>query len=163
MPAYVNVGGTWRPTVQYVNVGGTWRDAPQQYVNVGGTWRPLYTFSWNVGAWGDCVNGSQSRSVTCTRSDGHVYGDNVCTSFGAGAKPAVTQSCTSCQYDGINYYWSVSNGISYFDSVLRIKWAGVQVADYDCGSQNCANSITSYAGYTRGAFVRDYKQYQVCK
>lgn len=163
MPAYVNVGGTWRPTVQYVNVGGTWRDAPQQYVNVGGTWRPLYTFSWNVGAWGDCVNGSQSRSVTCTRSDGHVYGDNVCTSFGAGAKPAVTQSCTSCQYDGINYYWIVSNGISYFDSVLRIKWAGVQVADYDCGSQNCANSITSYADYTRGAFVRDYKQYQVCK
>ena len=163
MPAYVNVGGTWRPTVQYVNVGGTWRDAPQQYVNVGGTWGPLYTFSWNVGAWGDCVNGSQSRSVTCTRSDGHVYGDNVCTSFGAGAKPAVTQSCTSCQYDGINYYWIVSNGISYFDSVLRIKWAGVQVADYDCGSQNCANSITSYAGYTRGAFVRDYKQYQVCK
>lgn len=162
MPQYVNVGGTWRAVRQYAKVGGTWREVPQIYVNAGGTWRSLYTFGWATGAWGACVNGSQSRSVTCARSDGHVYGDNVCTSFGAGAKPATTQSCISCQYDGTNYYWIVSNGMNNYSSVLRIKWAGAQIADYDCGSRDCADSITSYAGYTRGAFVRDYKQYQVC-
>ena len=58
------------------------------------------TYSWNTGAWGlcparsypNCTNGAQTqtRTVSCMRSDGVVVADTFCT----GAKPTTSQSCS---------------------------------------------------------------------
>ena len=107
MPAHVRVSGTWRKTLASVCVAGAWRSAPQIYVKIGGVWRALYSYSWSLGAWGDCSascgGGSQTRSVTCARNDGVTVDDAVCLKL-VGAKPATsqpcnTQSCISCKYD----------------------------------------------------------------
>ena len=42
-----------------------------------------YTWTWQTGAWGPCVNGSQTRTVTCV--------GGTCD---PATKPAETQSCT---------------------------------------------------------------------
>ena len=49
------------------------------------------THSWQTGSWGACSSScSQSRSVTCRRSDGTTVSDSFCS----GTKPTVRQTCT---------------------------------------------------------------------
>jgi len=59
----------------------------------------VYTHAWNSGTWGTCAanfmnncstTGTQTRSVTCRRSDGVTMSDSYCR----GAKPIASQSCT---------------------------------------------------------------------
>ena len=59
-----------------------------------------YTYSWSSGSWGSCqsVNyancdprGTQSRTVSCKRSDGVTVASTFCT----GTKPATSQSCSA--------------------------------------------------------------------
>jgi len=51
------------------------------------------SYSANIGGWGSCStscgNGTQSRSVSCTRSDGATVGNSYCGS------PATTQGCSA--------------------------------------------------------------------
>lgn len=63
-----------------------------------------YTYAWTTSSWGFCQaypycnpQGTQSRTVSCRRSDGMTVADSFCT----GTKPATSQSCaayvgTSC-------------------------------------------------------------------
>ncbi|MES2966446.1 MAG: thrombospondin type-1 domain-containing protein [Patescibacteria group bacterium] len=60
----------------------------------------VYTYAWSIGTWGSCGPtslfntcssvGTQSRTVTCRRSDGITMSDSFCT----GTKPTASQSCT---------------------------------------------------------------------
>ncbi len=58
---------------------------------------PSYTYSYVVGAWSACsatacaTQGTQIRSVTCTRNDGVAVTDSYCT----GTKPATSQPCSA--------------------------------------------------------------------
>ena len=64
-----------------------------------------YTYAWTTSSWGSCQAypycepvGTQSRAVSCRRSDGMTVADSFCT----GTKPATSQSCaayvgTSCK------------------------------------------------------------------
>jgi subtilase family serine protease len=82
---------------------------------------PTCTYSWNVGSFGSCSMGCntpaapaiQTRSVTCRSSctssgstTTSTVADSYCT--GAGAKPALTQSCSnglrSCYADWVTEY-----------------------------------------------------------
>lgn len=100
MPAQVKVSGTWRNALASVRAAGAWRQVPQMYVKVDGAWRALWTYWWNVGGWGGCSascgGGIQYRSATCHRSgDNRQFADAICARFGAGAKPATSQSCNT--------------------------------------------------------------------
>ena len=99
MPLHTNVGGTWK-TVKYayVNVNGTWKTCMNVWTNVSGTWKKLWTYSYTTGSWGacskNCGTGTQTRTVTCTRSDGVTFADAYCTAYGL-TKPATSQNCNT--------------------------------------------------------------------
>jgi hypothetical protein len=66
------------------------------------------TYSANIGGWGTCSNscgsGTQSRSVSCQRSDGATVANSNCGS------PATSQSCTGssgCAPPPIGYYVTI--------------------------------------------------------
>ena len=53
-----------------------------------------YTYGWSSGTWGACstvcgYGGTQTRTVTCSRSDGVTAPDSSCT----GTKPTTSQTC----------------------------------------------------------------------
>ena len=52
--------------------------------------QPVYTYSWYSGAWGECINGKQTRSVSCKRNDNVHMSYYYC----AGAeKPDTSKDC----------------------------------------------------------------------
>jgi len=53
---------------------------------------PSVTYSWMVGPWSACLNGTQARSVTCQNNLGNSVADSYCVST---VKPAMTQSCST--------------------------------------------------------------------
>ena len=62
---------------------------------------PSYTYSWSVGGWNVCyvaescsTAGTQSRSVSCKRSDGSDVPDYMCS----GNKPSTNQSCVGSRH-----------------------------------------------------------------
>lgn len=101
------------------------------------------SYNWQSGAWSawssTCsASATQTRTVTCQRSDGTTVADASCS--GAGAKPATSQS--SAQYGGCTYSWQAS-GWSAWDSTCsgsatqtRSVWCqrsdGTTVADASC-------------------------------
>lgn len=172
MSLYVPVNGVWKNTVPYVPVAGAWRQVPQIYVPVNGAWKALYTYHWQVGSWGGCSvacgGGTQTRSVVCRRTqDNTRFANNVCTSFGAGAKPITsqpcnTQSCVSCRY-------SSTAPVSYFlcsPKDTRVFVDGNVVCQ--AASQDCPNSTVCapwYAGtffFCRTAIGVQLCRYEVC-
>jgi hypothetical protein len=89
------------------------------------------TYSWQIGAWGQCTNGTQTRSVYCRSSQGQNATDQMCINNGAGQKPAMSQGCSTggtvlppapaCSitatydYGGAGYAqlrWTTSNALS---------------------------------------------------
>jgi len=64
-----------------------------------------YTYAWTTGSWGSCTGscgtnkGTQSRSVSCNRSDNTKVSDSYCT----GTKPSTSQACTAnlCSTSGV--------------------------------------------------------------
>ena len=73
-----------------------------------------YTYSWQIGAWGNCSvtacgqNGTQTRSVICVRNDGATMtgaNESLC-----GTKPAASQSCSTQSCDPTyTYSWQLGN------------------------------------------------------
>lgn len=127
------------------------------YVPVNGTWRAVYGYYWEVGGWGGCSvacgGGVQYRSVLCKRvQDGVHWGDNVCTGFGAGAKPATSQPCNthacwSCQYirniTGVFAHdWHSGGNDTWW------TWVNINGPEY-CRRRGLVDP-TPCMGYTRG-------------
>ncbi len=57
-----------------------------------------YTYAWQTSTWGSCraisecsSSGTQTRTVTCRRSDGATVAGSFCTA----TKPATTQTCSA--------------------------------------------------------------------
>lgn len=83
MPAFVNVGGTNKSVGKsFVKVTTNWRPVYNIFVKVGDVWKPVYSYAWETGPWSACSapcgGGTQTRTVTCKRSDGQVMEDIYC-------------------------------------------------------------------------------------
>jgi hypothetical protein len=116
-----------------------------------------YTYSWQIGNWSSCnattcgASGTQTRTVTCKRSDGQTVADSFC-----GTKPATSQSCTgACTYTWAYGNWgpcSVTCGYgTQYRSVYCRNNAGQTVADSFCpAASRPAGSQSCYAGVPCG-------------
>jgi Thrombospondin type 1 domain len=110
------------------------------------------TFAWQEADWGTpvaaCGPSTQSRSVTCLRSDGATVADASCT--GVGAKPATSQAAAS--YATCNYSWAQGSwatpaacgATTSTRSVSCLRSDGTTVADASCASVG-AKPATSQA------------------
>jgi hypothetical protein len=124
-------------------------------------------YSWNAGGWGawstTCGQASQSRTVTCRRSDGATVADASCA--GAGTKPDSSQS--AYQVSGCGYSWQTGSygaaaAACGSSSQSRSVWCqrsdGTTVSDSYCGSGKPATSqsTTDYSacgyGWTYGGW-----------
>ena len=85
MPVSVYIGENWKKTNGYVKVTDTWREIAIPWVNIGGVWKAMYTYSWSTGSWSacsvSCGGGTQTRTVTCLRSDGTTVDDKFCIRY----------------------------------------------------------------------------------
>lgn len=94
--------------------------------------------------------GSQTRTVTCSRSDGTTQNDDNCTRL-VGTKPITQQSCNThsceklCRYDSESES-TLSFGMDTYDRngllAITMMWDGVVITK----ENNLASSII-YNGY----------------
>lgn len=116
------------------------------------------SYSWTYSAWSSCSigcgTGVQTRTATCTRSDGTTVADSYCT----GAKQALAQACsnyTSCTYTWQAGSWSACSSScttavpgTQSRSVTCLRSDGVAVSGTSCTaptpvtSQSCTDTST---------------------
>jgi len=75
------------------------------------------TYSWEVGNWGSCNDGTQTRTVLCKSSSGSTVNSAFCSTSN---KPLGSQSCTGTDTNLINFLignWK--NGISESTFILH--------------------------------------------
>lgn len=103
--------------------------------------------------------GSQTRTVTCSRSDGTTQNDDNCTRL-VGTKPITqqscnTQSCNECQYNANTYYWSACLWFvpgSVGTNAIEIVWNGTRVI-YATADQLSVNNAYLVTTYTIGGYI----------
>ncbi len=65
------------------------------------------TYSWNIGSWGSCVNGGQTRTVDCMNNFGQIVSSYYCSE----TKPTTYRTCQSYTYSWLTGSWgSCING-----------------------------------------------------
>lgn len=91
-------------------------------------------YTWEVSAWDSsnlCGQSAiQTRTVSCRRSDGNLTKESDCITYGAGPKPAASQTVSS--YTGCGYTWRTSYGAwssTCSDSATRINSVTCQRSD----------------------------------
>lgn len=113
------------------------------------------SYAWDTGGWSGfsstcSADATQTRTVTCRRSDGANVSDAECTNRGI-AKPATSQS--SAQYGSCSYAWNVGGWSGYSSTcstaasrtraVTCRRSDGSTVADAECVSRVGAKPVTS--------------------
>lgn len=94
--------------------------------------QPVACTVWEVGAWGPCTNGVQTRTVTA--------GPSGCTGTPPGTKPATTQTCVTPVPGApqvINNVTSATKQACTLPQVKRIRITGMKVTE----------ALTAFAGY----------------
>lgn len=184
MAVTVRIAGAQKNVAPTVRIAGAWKTVGQIHTRVAGTWRPAWSYVWATGAWGacsaSCGGGTQTRSVTCQRSDGVGVADAVCVAY-VGAKPAVSQSCNTqgcsvCNANASTYY--VNNRYYHYVGA----GGGQTVGDNDTNFQwnnnpfftvNSIVSSATYGGcyyYSNGSIItyvddgyNKYYKYGICR
>ncbi len=122
------------------------------------------SYGWSNSAFGSCSNscgnGTQSRTVSCLRSDGATVADTFCT----GTRPATAQSCnntSACTYSYFSSAYSACSGLCGTGTQSRTVYCersdGAEVSSSFCSggapatSQSCALTACSYS-YQTSAF-----------
>lgn len=156
-------GGTWKTTTPHVKVSGAWKQAYQIHVKQHGVWKPLWSYAWETGGWSacstSCGGGTQTRTVTCRRSDNVTVPDAYCNAI---AKPPASQSCNT--QDCYTYAWytgSYDAACSAYcgsgtksRSVYCRRNDGTQVGDAYCSGAKPAASMscTSSCRWSYGSY-----------
>lgn len=136
MALLVNKSGAWRNSNMFIKLSGVWHEVKNVYDKISGVWHPIWTYSWEVGAFGacstSCGGGTQTRTVTCKRSDGLTKADNFC--WDVGTKPATSQVCNT-------------------QSCVVISGSGVDSScGFDCGTTVMTGATTINIDYTNGVY-----------
>ena len=175
MSVSINVSNSWKYTKNiYVNVSSAWKTIFNIYTNLNNVWKPLYAHWYEVGDWSSCSvtcgGGTQTRSVTCYRSDYTNHNldkvavlDTFCSKAGIN-KPNTSQSCNTqdcneCLYDS-NNIWKIESalinmgeGVCTGYDVSMILWNSQTVFTID-NAQDTNATVDGYI-YTRSTLQSD--------
>lgn len=122
-------------------------------VSLSGTGTPQYTYDWAAGAWSTpaaCGTSTQTRAVSCERSDGTTVADANCT----GTKPLTSQSATdysSCTYAFSYGSWNTPaacGAVTQTRTATCKRSDGTTVANSSCGTPVTSRASTDYSDCT---------------
>ncbi|HEX8822883.1 MAG TPA: thrombospondin type-1 domain-containing protein [Archangium sp.] len=114
----------------------------------------VISYAWTNGSWGACSTacgtGTQTRTVSCRRSDGVTMADSFCT----GTRPATSQSCTgdSCT----TYTWATGS----WSSCSNDCGTGMQTRTVTC--QRIQDGATVDESNCTGAKAAASQSCEVC-
>ena len=122
--------------------GGGQPSGSEGYSNTGAC-----SYSASYGGWGACSGGTQTRSVTCTRSDGARVDASLC-----GLPNTQSQGCSSGQPNGyclfVTNEYSDNENASYAGDRMNQDWSNYRVLgidNYPIGANSkCASGYSGW-------------------
>jgi len=105
------------------------------------------SWTWTMGSWSTCVNGTYSRNVGCGLAAGlgspaSAPTDATCTTYGAGAKPATSGAC--------GFKWKLGSWSACTQAGTRTRnvscttQAGAPAAAASCGAKPATAGTCTY-------------------